>query len=120
MLLANKTTIMAVDLTTLDTTVVINGKQNIWALDIDTIKKKMYFAGMNKEIRWANYDGTYEESVVKKAETQALTIDWIGRRIFWVEWTKGTLNVATLDGKDSRTLITNSRRLDIAIDPIEG
>ena len=120
MLLANATTIMAVDLTTLDTTVVINGKQNIWTLDIDTTHKKMYFAELLKEIRRANYDGTYEESVVKATKTTGLAIDWIGRRVIWTEYRKDTINVATLDGKDSRTLIKTPRPWNIAIDPIEG
>ena len=120
MLLANETTIMAVDLTTLDTTVVINGKQNIWTLDIDTTHKKMYLAERYEEIRRANYDGTYEESVVKNVKTHGLAIDWIGRRIFWTEYHKFTINVATLDGKDSRTLIETPWPYDIAIDPNEG
>ena len=101
-------------------TVVITGKQNIYTLDTDTTNKKIYFAEEDKEIRRANYDGTYEESVVKDAKAQALTIDWIGRRIFWAEYFKNTVNVATLDGKDSRTLIKTSDPWNVAIDPIEG
>ena len=120
MLLANQTVILAVDLTTLATTVIIDGKRNNWTLDIDTIKKKIYFAETDKEIRRANYDGTYEETVVKDATTRGLAIDWIGRRIFWTEYNKGTVNVATLDGKDSRTLSKTGSPSDIAIDPIEG
>ncbi|XP_028416108.1 low-density lipoprotein receptor-related protein 4-like [Dendronephthya gigantea] len=118
MFLATKTAILAVDLTTLDATVVVDGKGNISTLDIDMKNKKIYFAEEDKEIRRANYDGTYEEVVVKDAE--ALTIDWIGRRIFWSDYYKNTIDVATLDGKDSRTLIETLLPQDIAIDPIEG
>ena len=120
MLLANETAILAVDLTTLDTTVIVDGKQGIGTLAIDTKNKKMYFAELNKEIRWANYDGTHEESVVKNAKTWFITVDWIGRRIIWTYSWNNNINVATLDGKDSRTLITTTRPFDVAIDPIEG
>ncbi|XP_028412313.1 low-density lipoprotein receptor-related protein 1B-like [Dendronephthya gigantea] len=120
MFLAKDTAILAVDLTTLDATVVVGGKRNIWTLDIDMKNKKIYFAELDKEIRRANYDGTSEEIVVKDAKTRRLTIDWIGRRIFWSDWRKNIINVATLDGKDSRTLIKTLEPLDIAIDPIEG
>ncbi|XP_028412352.1 low-density lipoprotein receptor-related protein 4-like [Dendronephthya gigantea] len=135
MFLANDTAILAVDLTTLDSTFVVDGKSYIRTLDIDMKNKKIYFAKENKEIRRANYDGTYEEIVVKDAKTRALTIDWIGRRIFWSEgvtiyrmgrrifWSdprKTIINVATLDSKDSRTLIKTREPWDIAIDPIQG
>ncbi|XP_028412347.1 pro-epidermal growth factor-like [Dendronephthya gigantea] len=120
MFLATKTAILAVDLTTLDETVVVDGKGNIYTLDIDMKNKKIYFAEEDKEIRRANYDGTYEEIVVNDTKTQALTIDWIGRRIFWIDYYNNIINVATLDGKDSRTLIKTRRPVDIAIDPIEG
>ena len=111
---------MAIDLITFDTTAIVNGKQKIWTLDIDTRNKKIYFAEQRKEIRRTNYDGTYEESVVKDAETWSVTMDWIGRRIFWTDPWKNAINVATLNGKDSRTLIETSEPLDIAIDPIDG
>ncbi|XP_028410800.1 pro-epidermal growth factor-like [Dendronephthya gigantea] len=120
MFLANNTAILAVDLTTLDATVVVDGKGYMRTLDIDMTNKKIYFAEYEKEIRRANYDGTYEEIVVKDAKTWALTIDWIGRRIFWSDYWKHIINVATLDGKDSRTLIKTLEPRDIAIDPIEG
>ncbi|XP_028415476.1 low-density lipoprotein receptor-related protein 4-like [Dendronephthya gigantea] len=120
MFLANSTSILAVDLKTLDATVVVDGKEYVWTLDIDMTNKKIYFAEYHEEIRRANYDGTYEEIVVKDARTFALTIDWIGRRIFWCDFLKETINVATLDGKDSRTLIKTIGPRYIAIDPIEG
>ncbi|XP_028412329.1 pro-epidermal growth factor-like [Dendronephthya gigantea] len=120
MFLAKKTAILAADLTTPDAIVIVDRKGNIETLDIDMKNKKIYFAEKGKEIRRANYDGTYEEIVVKDAKTRALTIDWIGRRIFWSDSLKYIINVATLDGKDSRTLIKTPGLWDIAIDPIEG
>ena len=120
MLLASKSEILAVDLTTLDTKVTVDGKRDIQALAIDARSKKMYFAKHGKEIRRVNYDGTYEESVLKNAETTSLTIDWMGRRVFWTEYLMIPINVATLKGKDSRTINTATQPDNIAIDPIEG
>ncbi|XP_028418865.1 low-density lipoprotein receptor-related protein 4-like [Dendronephthya gigantea] len=120
MFLASDTAILVVDLTTLDSTVVVNGKGNISRLDIDMKNKKIYFADNRQDIRRANYDGTYEEIVVTDARTWGLTIDWIGRRIFWGDPWKQTIEVATLDGKDSRKLIKTLQPFDLAIDPIDG
>ncbi|XP_028416145.1 pro-epidermal growth factor-like [Dendronephthya gigantea] len=120
MFLANETAILAIDLITLDTRVVVDGKRNIGTLGIDLEEKKIYFAEYEKEIRRANFDGTYEEIIVNDAEAWLLTIDWIGRRILWTKYFKQTINVVTLEGKDNRTLSKTSKARDVAIDPVEG
>ena len=116
--------ILAIDLLTLDTTVVISGLTGR-AMDIDTVDKKLYFRKGNNISR-ANYDGSSEEVVVQNAEPWRVRVDWKGRRIFW---TKGNLiidpykeiSMATLNGQERRVLrTTEENHYDLAVDSNAG
>ena len=116
--------ILAIDLLTLDTTVVISGLTGR-AMDIDTVDKKLYFRKGNNISR-ANYDGSSEEVVVQNADPRRVRVDWKGRRIFW---TKGNaifdpyneISMATLNGQERRVLRTTEDNLyDLAVDSNAG
>ena len=50
---------------------------------------------------------------------EGLTLDWIHRRLYWVDDTKGTVEVVNTDGTDRRVLKSGlSRPQDIVIDPL--
>ena len=65
---------------TLDTSVVISGLAR-WAMDIDTVDKKLYFR-QGDNISRANFDGSRVEVVVERAKPFSVRVDWKGRRIF--------------------------------------
>ena len=111
--------ILAIDLLTLDTTVVISGLTDV-AMDIDTIDKKLYFREGNNISR-ANYDGSSEEVIVQNAEPWRVRVDWKGRRIFWTTYRNKEILMATLNGQERRVLrTTEDWALDLAVDSNAG
>ena len=122
LLIRTRTEILATDLATLDTTVIMCGlKYNDYeGLDIDQEGKKIYFTDVLHIYR-ANFDGTGKERIVENADPYDITIDWIGRRIFWsVLRNKGTINVASLDGQARRVLINTRDPKLVKVDPTVG
>ena len=98
--------------------------RHLWKrrFDIDTVGKKIYFTE-SLYIRRANFDGTGKEIAVKDATPYDITIDWIGRRIFWSVLAgsiSGKVNVESFDGKARRRLITASYPDLVKVDPIAG
>ena len=121
MFIRSDTEILAIDLLTLDTTVVISGLTD-WAMDIDTVDKKLYFP-KGKNISRANYDGSSEEVIVQNAEPYRVRVDWKGRRIFWTKgvFTNKDISMATLNGQERRLLKTTENwALDLAVDSNAG
>ena len=88
---------------------------------IDMKNEKLYFKD-NNTISSANLDGTGVEVIIKKADVLKMTIDWIGRRIFWTQHSPYGISVANLNGKERRLLIKTSPywTYSIAVDPIVG
>ena len=112
--------IRAIDLLTLDTTVVISGLTRL-AMDIDTVDKKLYFRKGNNISR-ANYDGSSEEVIVQNADPYRVRVDWKGRRIFWTKYgSDKDISMATLNGQERRVLrTTENGPLDLAVDSNAG
>ena len=107
LLIRTRTEILATDLATLDTTVIMRGLEydDYEGLDIDMEGNKIYFTDVSHIYR-ANFDGTGKERIVENAEPYDITIDWIRRRIFWSDFNyKGKINVASLDGQARREII---------------
>ena len=119
MFIRSWTEILAIDLLTLDTTVVISGLTGL-AMDIDTVDKKLYFhKGTN--ISRANYDGSSVEVIVQNVDPYRLRVDWKGRRIFWTNDGHNEISTATLNGQERRVLkITESYSYDLAVDSNSG
>ena len=127
MLIRSETEILAIDLLTLDTTVVISGLTD-WAMDIDTVDKKLYFRKGNNISR-ANYDGSSEEVIMQHVKPWRVRVDWKGRRIFWIIRISTPLGpfgdkkifMATLNGQERRMLRTaDDWVLDLAVDSNAG
>jgi hypothetical protein len=121
LLIRTKTEILATDLATLDTTVIMRGlRYNEYeSLDADMQGKKIYFTDVSHIYR-ANFDGTGKERIVENADPYDITIDWIGRRVFWSVLDKGKINVASIDGKARRMLLDASRPKFVKVDPNVG
>ena len=111
--------IRAIDLLTLDTTVVISGLTSV-AMDIDTVDKKLYFREGNNISR-ANYDGSSEEVIVQNADPWRVRVDWKGRRIFWTTSGSREILMAALNGQERRVLKTTENVPDdLAVDSNAG
>ena len=112
--------IRAIDLLTLDTTVVISGLTGV-AMDIDTVDKKLYFRKGNNVSR-ANYDGSSVEVIAQNAELYRVRVDWKGRRIFWTKsGSNKDISMATLNGQKRRVLrATENEPYDLAVDSNAG
>ena len=119
MFIRSETKILAIDLVTLDTTVVIGGLVG-WAMDIDTVDKKLYFRA-GSDISRANYDGSSVEVIVQDVDPRRVRVDWKGRRIFWITLNKPGIFMATLNGQERRVLkTTEDRPFDLAVDSNAG
>ena len=106
MLVRSKTEIQAIDLLTLDTRGIISGLTD-WAMDIDTVDKKLYFHQGNNILR-ANLDGSSVEVIVQNAGPFKVRVDWKRRRIFWTSGKQ--ISTATLNGQKRRVFRTTKER----------
>ena len=117
MLIRSETEIQAIDLLTLDIRLIISGLTS-WAMDIDTVDKKLYFRQGNNILR-ANLDGSSVEVIVQDAEPWRVRVDWKRRRIFWISGNE--ISTATLNGQERRGFrTTENEPYDLAVDSIEG
>ncbi len=115
-----RTEILAIDLLTNRTGVVIRGLEDSDAIAIDTVEMKLYFNDNNDILR-AHVNGAGIEVIIKDADPNKMTIDWRGRRIFWTAAPPNRIYVAKLDGQERRVLTnTITRPRGIAVDPNSG
>ena len=115
--------IRAIDLKTLNTTVVISGLRGA-AMDIDTVEKNLYFQD-GKSVSKLNLDPDRSdmcaEVIIKNAAVHDLAIDWLGRRILWTEYSKKRISEANLNGTNRHVLVnTTGEPYGIAFDAING
>ena len=119
LLIRSSKEIQAIDLLTLETSVVIRGLTGE-AMDIDTVDKKIYF-GQGNNISRANFDGSRIEIVVRNVKPVTVRVDWKGRRIFWTNENNNEISMATLNGQERRVLRdTEGYPSDLAVDSIKG
>ena len=120
--LLSKTEIKAVDLLTTDTTPLITGLkyEDPMTPAMDAMDRKLYFKdGIN--IARSNFDGTNKELVISSANPEDMTIDWIGRRIFWTEHRQERIIAANLNGKNKKVFKGEVwKPSGIAVDPTKG
>ena len=91
-----------------------------YAMDIDTVDKKLYFSNGNNISR-ANYDGSSVEVIVHDAEPFKVRVDWKGRRIFWTSDVNSEISMATFNGQERRVFRTTEYRpRDLAVDSNSG
>ncbi|CAB4043868.1 Hypothetical predicted protein, partial [Paramuricea clavata] len=83
LLAVSETRIAVVDLSSSYSTIVVHERHGIKNLIIDPVEKNMYFKSGTKVYR-ANFDGSDKE-VIDEDAIQIFALDWIGRRMFWVD-----------------------------------
>ena len=82
--------------------------KNVVALDFDYGEQRLYFADVgNKTISRMFLNGTGEQVVVRHEAhgLEGLAVDWIGRKLYWLDRTSKRLDVVELDGKSRKTLL---------------
>ncbi len=118
LLIRSKSEIHAIDLTTLNTRVVMGGLEAGRAMEIDILDNKLYFANNNGLSR-ADGEDMCAEVIFQNISVSDMAIDWLKRRIFWVEYLKKRVFVSYLNVTERRVMInTTSYPYSIAVDPI--
>ncbi|XP_064102114.1 low-density lipoprotein receptor-related protein 2-like [Macrobrachium nipponense] len=85
--------------------------RNVVALDFDDKEEMIYFADVTaKTIYRAKINGSEKEEVIKHDShgLEGLAVDWIGRKIYWLDRHSKQLDVAELNGTNRRTLKADS------------
>ena len=87
---------------------------------IDTVEMKLYFQE-DGHIKVRDNNREDVNVIISNGNVEKMTVDWIGRRIFWTEVTQNRISVANLDGKERRVIAnTSGKPRGIAIDAISG
>lgn len=82
--------------------------KNVVALDFDYKEERIYYADVgNKTINRIFANGSREENVIRHEAhgLEGIGIDWVGRKIYWLDRTSKHLEVAELDGRHRKTLL---------------
>ncbi|KAF2897473.1 hypothetical protein ILUMI_08703 [Ignelater luminosus] len=83
---------------------------NVVALDYDMTGQKMYFCDVTaKTIFRSTIGGNDEKEPVIRHDSHGLegiSVDWIGRKLYWLDRHSKNLDVAELDGTNRKTLRT--------------
>jgi hypothetical protein len=115
LLIKSKSEIHAIDLTTLNTTVVIGGLAR-GMMEIDTVNNNLYIAD-NNSISRVNLVDMCVEVILQNVSVDDMAVNWIQRRLYWTEYSKKKIFVANLDGKNKTVLMnTTSYPSGIAMD----
>ena len=119
-------TITAIDLTTLDSTVVLSELENVhyWGnLAVEYVDRKLYFNHRGRIFR-ANFDGSNMEIIKSEESIRTFAIDWIGRMLFFVYDVYGDYDkiyMGPLDFQYKRVLLNHRSIINsLTVDPNEG
>ncbi|UYV70470.1 hypothetical protein LAZ67_7003147 [Cordylochernes scorpioides] len=83
--------------------------KNVVALDFDYREAKMYYCDVgNKTIHRINIDGTGEELLVRHDThgLEGLAVDWVAKKLYWLDRTSKHLDVSELNGTLRKTLLS--------------
>jgi len=82
--------------------------KNVVALDYDYSENRLYYADVgNKTIHRTFMNGTGEETIVRHDAhgLEGLAVDWVGKKLYWIDRTSKHLDVAELDGRHRKTIL---------------
>uniref|UniRef100_A0A182IUR9 Uncharacterized protein n=1 Tax=Anopheles atroparvus TaxID=41427 RepID=A0A182IUR9_ANOAO len=105
--------------------IAVSATSVVQGLDHDCAEGHFYWSNpYTNQILSAKYDGTdqkvFSEENMKGSDD--LAVDWISRRLYWVDKTKKTINVASLENPNVRTVLIyeNLYPWTIAVDPLRS
>ncbi|KFB45647.1 hypothetical protein ZHAS_00013641 [Anopheles sinensis] len=97
---------------------------NIASLDHDCSKGRVYWLTNRRSEIWsAKYDGTDKKLFISEGRNSfVIAVDWISRRLYWSDYEKNAIHVASLDNPDLRSILISdlNRPISIAVDPYRG
>lgn len=82
--------------------------KNVVAMDYDYMTQRLYYADVgNKTIHRIYTNGTGEETIVRHDAhgLEGLAVDWVGRKLYWIDRTSKHLDVSELDGRNRKTIL---------------
>ena len=126
LIFANRYDICSVGINGSDYRLVAGGMKGIVDLDFDYATNYVYWTDVTHDIlqraRIDKYNST--ELLLRDLHTpDGLTVDWIGRKLYWSDTGLMKIEVAELDGTNNMDLVSvdmYGRPRAIACDPIEG
>ncbi|KAK9880927.1 hypothetical protein WA026_013260 [Henosepilachna vigintioctopunctata] len=80
---------------------------NVVALDFDLAEEYIYFCDVTaKAINRAKFGSIVKEPVIRHDShgLEGISVDWIGRKLYWLDRHSKNLDVAELDGTNRKTL----------------
>ncbi|XP_066250185.1 low-density lipoprotein receptor-related protein 2 [Euwallacea similis] len=80
---------------------------NVVALDFDYVEQKMYFCDVTAKTIFRSSLGSNEREAIIRHDSHGLegiSIDWIARKIYWLDRHSKNLDVAELNGTNRKTL----------------
>uniref|UniRef100_A0A182JJM2 Nidogen n=1 Tax=Anopheles atroparvus TaxID=41427 RepID=A0A182JJM2_ANOAO len=92
-------------------------------LDRDCAEGRIYWSDIAaQQILSAKYDGTDQKPFITKdiISPEGVAVDWISRRLYWADSEKDTIEVASLENPDVRTVLISKYLVNprgIAVDP---
>ncbi|XP_076380704.1 nidogen isoform X1 [Megalopta genalis] len=93
------------------------------AIDIDCLNGKAYASDITgNRIIELNYNGSAETFLPKVSSPEGLAVDWVSRNIFWTDSGNATVEVANLETKKRRVLVSDGlvNPRGIAVHPFRG
>uniref|UniRef100_A0A182NFC0 Nidogen n=1 Tax=Anopheles dirus TaxID=7168 RepID=A0A182NFC0_9DIPT len=92
-------------------------------LDRDCAEGRIYWSDIAaQQIVSAKYDGTDQKPFITKdiVSPEGVAVDWISRRLYWTDSAKDTIEVASLENPEQRTVLISKYLVNprgIAVDP---
>jgi len=80
---------------------------NVVALDFDYQEEKLYFCDVSAKIIYRTKVGGMEREKIIRHDSHGLegiAVDWVGRKLYWLDRHSKHLEVAELNGTNRRTL----------------
>ncbi|XP_025940300.1 low-density lipoprotein receptor-related protein 2 [Apteryx rowi] len=87
---------------------ILQGLRNVVALDFDRVEKRLYWIDVGRKVIERMFlNGTNKETVISDdvPNGEGIAVDWIGRKLYWVDAYKDSLYVAELDGRFRKKLV---------------
>ncbi|NXN98396.1 LRP2 protein, partial [Rhinopomastus cyanomelas] len=87
---------------------ILQGLRNVVALDFDRVEKRLYWIDVGRKVIERMFlNGTNKEVVINDdmPSGEGIAVDWVGRKLYWVDAYKDCLYVAELDGRFRKKLV---------------
>ncbi|XP_051771492.1 low-density lipoprotein receptor-related protein 2 [Ctenopharyngodon idella] len=95
---------------------------SIVAVDFDDVNKRVYWGDSSEKMIYSSFqNGTDKKQVFSSGlmVPESIAVDWVGRNIYWTDYVMENIEVATLDGRFRKILITKNvtSPRGLALDP---